>query len=136
MEICLLACLLACLLTNRNKKTMEIRRSRTLAVKILKNINEINPLYAKNIFPSKGNLKVRHNDIMVKRINTSRFGTQSLRSWSLTIWKYLPSNIKSEASIWTEVQMGYMHKPLNKKWFQYCRGFKAVTSQENVFIAP
>ena len=59
---------------------MKIKRSRTLAVKILKNINEINPLYAKNIFPPKGNLKVRHNDIMVKRINTSRFGTQSLRS--------------------------------------------------------
>ena len=59
---------------------MEIKRSRTLAVKILKNINEINPLYVKNIFPPKGNLKVRYNDIMVKRINTSRFGTQSLRS--------------------------------------------------------
>ena len=32
-----------------------------------------------NIFPAKENAKVRQNDIIVKRINTSRFGTQSLR---------------------------------------------------------
>ena len=76
------------LLLNSNKPTMEIRRLRTLAVEIFKTLNEINPPYMKNIFTPKENAKVRQNDIIVTRINTSRFGTQSLRS--------LGSNIKSE----------------------------------------
>ena len=53
---------------------MEIPRLRTLAVEIFKTLNEINPPLPKE------NAKVRQNDIIVKRINTSRFGTQSLRS--------------------------------------------------------
>ena len=77
---------------------MEIRRSRTLAAEIFKTLNEINPPYMKNIFTPKENAKVRQNDIIVKRINTSRFGTQSLRSLDPKTWNKLPSNIKSETS--------------------------------------
>ena len=65
------------LLRNSNKSTTEIRRLRTLAVKIFKFLNEINHPHMKNIFKPKENLKVRQNDIIVKRINTSRFGTES-----------------------------------------------------------
>ena len=84
------------LLRNSNKPTMEIRRLRTLAVEIFKTLNEINPPYMKNIFRPKENAKVRQNDIIVKRTNTSRFGAQSLRSLGPKIWNNLPSNIKSE----------------------------------------
>ena len=77
---------------------MEIQRLRTLAVEIVKTINEINPPYMKNIFTPKENAKVRQNDIIVKHINTSRFGTQSLRSLGPKVWNNLPSNIKSETS--------------------------------------
>ena len=59
------------LLCNSNKLTMEIGRLRTLAVKIFKTLNEINPPYMKNIFMPKENSKVRQNDIIVKCINTS-----------------------------------------------------------------
>ena len=52
----------------------------------------------KNIFTPKENEKVRQNDIIVKRINHNRFGTQSLRSLGPKIWKNLPSNLKSERS--------------------------------------
>ena len=59
---------------------MEIRRRlRTLAVEIFKTLNEINHPQVKNIFKPKENAKVRQNDFIVQRINTSRFGTQSLR---------------------------------------------------------
>ena len=34
----------------------------------------------KNIFTTKENSKVRQNDIIVKRINNRRFGTQSVSS--------------------------------------------------------
>ena len=62
--------------------TMEVRRLRALAVK--------------NIFTPKENSKVRQNDNTVNRINSSRFGTQSLKSVGLKIWNNLSSNIKSE----------------------------------------
>ena len=82
------------LLHNSNKPTVEIQRLRTLAVKIFKTLNEINPPYIKNIFTPKENAKVRQNDIIIKRINTSRFGTQSLRSVGPKIWNNLSSNQK------------------------------------------
>ena len=63
---------------------------RTLAVEIFKTLNEVNPPYMKNIFTPKEKCKLRQND-------TSRFGTQSLRSLGRKIWN-LPSNIKSETS--------------------------------------
>ena len=66
------------LLRNSSKPTMEIRRLWTLAVEIFKTLNEINPPYMKNIFSLKENAKVRQNGIIVKHVNTSRFGTQSL----------------------------------------------------------
>ena len=77
---------------------MEIRILRTLAVEIIKTLNEIKPPYMKNIFTPKENTKVRQNNIIVKHINTSRFGTQSLRSLGPIIWDNLLSNIKSETS--------------------------------------
>ena len=77
---------------------MEIGRLRTLAVEIFKTLNEINPPYMNHIFTPKENSKVRQNGIIVKRINTSRFSTQSLRSLGPKIWNNLPSNIKSETS--------------------------------------
>ena len=86
------------LFCNSSKPIMEIRRLRTLAVEISKTLNEINPPYMKNIITPKEKAKVRKNDIIVKRINTSRFGTQSLRSLGPKIWNNLPSNIKSETS--------------------------------------
>ena len=52
----------------------------------------------KNKFTTKENLKVRQNEIIVKLINTSRFGIQNLRSLGPKIWNNLPSNIKSEIS--------------------------------------
>ena len=77
---------------------MKIQRLITLAVQIYKILNEINPLYMKSIFTPKENSKVRQNDITVKGINASRFGTQSLRSLGQKIRNNLPSHIKSEIS--------------------------------------
>ena len=76
---------------------LEIQRLRTLAVEIFKILNEINPRYMKNIVTPNEISKV-WNNIMVNRINTRRFGNQSLRSLGPKIWHNLPSNIKSETS--------------------------------------
>ena len=71
---------------------MKIQRLIT-AVQIYKILNEINPLYMKNIFTPKENSKVRQNDITVKGINASRFGTQSLRPFGQKIRNNLLSEI-------------------------------------------
>ena len=52
----------------------------------------------KNIFTLKENTKVSKNDVIVKCINASRFGIQSLSSLGSKIWNNLPSNVKSETS--------------------------------------
>ena len=52
----------------------------------------------KNIFTPKENSNIRQNDIIVKRMNTSGFGTQSLRSLGTKLWNNLPSIIKSRTS--------------------------------------
>ena len=77
---------------------MEIRRLRTLAAEMLKTLNNINPPCMKNIFTPKEDSNVRQNDIIVKRITTSRFGTQSLKFLGPKIWNNMPSSIKSETS--------------------------------------
>ena len=64
----------------------------------LKTLNEINPPYRKIYSKVRQNSIVRQNDILVKRINTSSFGTQRLRSVGLKILNNLPSNVKSETS--------------------------------------
>ena len=51
-----------------------------------------------NIFTPKENTQVKKNDIIVKCINASRFGIQSLSSLGPKIWNNLPSNVKSEIS--------------------------------------
>ena len=73
------------LLRKSKKPTMEIRRLRILPVE-------------KNICTPKENSKVRQNDIIVKRINTSRLGTQSLRSKNMEqpATKYKIRNIVSD----------------------------------------
>ena len=52
----------------------------------------------KYIINAKENAKVRQNDIIDKRKNASRFGTQSLRSLGPKRWNNLPLNIKWETS--------------------------------------
>ena len=67
----------------------------------------------KPCFTPKENSEVRQNDITVKRVNTSRFGTQSSRFLGPKIWNNQPSNIKSEISF-----------PKFKEYIKTCLGPK------------
>ena len=77
----------------------------------------------KNIFRPKENAKVRPNDIIAKRINTSTLDTQSLWSLGRKIWNNLRLNIKSETSFpkfkeYIKIWLGpkcSMHKHANRK---------------------
>ena len=65
---------------------------------IFKTINDLNPIFMKEIFKSKTNPRVRPNDIIVKPRNTATFGDKSLMALGPKIWNSLPENIKSENS--------------------------------------
>ena len=50
----------------------------------------------KDFCTSKVKPKVQPNNIIVKRHNTTRYGTESLTTLGLQIWNNLPENIKSD----------------------------------------
>ena len=66
------------LLDKSGKPSMEIKRLRILATEIFKTINNLNPIFMKNIFTPKVNAKVRPNDIIVKTRNSATYGDKSL----------------------------------------------------------
>ena len=75
---------------------MNVKRMRILVTEIFKTVNNVNPSFMKDIFTSKVNPKVRPNNLIVKRHNTTKYGTKSLTTLSPHIWNTLPENIKSE----------------------------------------
>ena len=75
---------------------MNVKKMTILANEILPTINNLNPYFMKNIFTSKVNPKVRPNNLIVKRHNTTKYGTKSLTTLGTQIWNTLQENIKSE----------------------------------------
>ena len=55
---------------------------RILATEIFKTVNNLNPSFMKDIFTSKVNPKVQPNNLIVKRRNTTKYGTKSLTTLS------------------------------------------------------
>ena len=87
----------------KNKtSTMSAKRMRSLATEIYKTINNLNPPFMKEIFTPKVDPKVRPNDIIVKRHNTTKYGTKSLTTLGPQIWNSLPENIKSVMKMYTD----------------------------------
>ena len=75
---------------------MNVKGMRILVTEIFKTVSNVNPSFMKDIFTSKVNPKVRPNNLIVKRHNTTNYGTKSLTTLSPQIWNTLPENIKSE----------------------------------------
>ena len=77
---------------------MEIRPLRygCLALEIFKTVNNLNPYYMKEIFSKTTNLTHRPLDINFNQNNTTKYGSNSLRSLGPHIWNSLPSEIKKE----------------------------------------
>ena len=84
------------LLKKFGKATMEIKRLRCLALEIFKNVNNLNPYYMKDIFSKSTNLTHRPLDLNFNQNNTTKYGSNSLRSLGTHIWNSLPSEIKKE----------------------------------------
>jgi hypothetical protein len=88
------------LLAISHKCTMEVRRLRTLCLEVFKTINNMNPVYMKEIFLMPTN---RHSpryplNLAVPKPNQVTFGSRSIGALAPRIWNALPEHIKSSAN--------------------------------------
>ena len=91
------------LLTKTGKKFMSVYRLKSLCIEIFKTINNLNPIYMKDIFQlAITDRPVRqHNTHNLKKVSmrTTTFGTKSLTSLGPTIWNKLPAHLKSAENL-------------------------------------
>ena len=91
------------LLQKAGKETMKVNRLRSLCIEIYKSINNINPIYMKEIFKlRKTSRAVRSNyklNLDVPTINQASFGDKSVRYYGPKIWNLRPFHIKSSENL-------------------------------------
>ena len=75
---------------------MEIIRLRCVALEIFKTVINPHPYYMKEILSKTTNLTHRPLDINFNQNNTTKYGSNSLRSLGPHIWNSLPSEIKKK----------------------------------------
>ena len=86
---------------------MNIHRLKILCTEIYKTLQNLNPVYMKDIFQFRSNDRLARSQniyIKVPAVNYTRFGTKSLSSLGQKIW-----NLKSEESL-------EVFKIVIKKW--------------------
>ena len=98
------------LLDSTKSPTMEIKRLRTLAIEIFKTLNNLNPIFLRDIFYFSPYKTHKKYDIFVHKRNTSKYGDKSLRALGPHVWNSLPESIKSTNSI-------FVFKNYIKTWF-------------------
>ena len=91
--------------------SMEVKRMRYLCVEIYKTLNDLSPNYMKDIFQVQQSAysSRRPHNILVPRVNQTKFGTRSIRCEGARIWNHLPDSIKSAENL-------RMFKTLIKTW--------------------
>ena len=93
--------------------TTEVQRLRQLCIEIYKTLNNLNPVFMKEIFKKREfSVLPRENNkfnLEVVRSNQERFGTKSLRCIGPKVWNSLPSHIKQADSL-------VLFKKLIKQW--------------------
>ena len=91
------------LLHKSGKTTVNVRNLRNLCKEIFKSLNNLNPVFLKEIFYFKeSNRPVREKyklNLQIPKINQVRFGTKSLRGFGPKIWNIVPYHIKTSKNI-------------------------------------
>ena len=75
---------------------MEVKRLRTLAPRIFKTQNNMNPECLKEIFHETAFSMHRPLNLGVRENHTTKYGNKSLRCLGPHIWNSLPNEIKRE----------------------------------------
>ena len=75
--------------------SMETKRLRTMVYEIFKTLNNLNPVFMKDIFHYSPNVTHKKHNLYIHTQNTTKFGNKSPRAFGANIWKRLPEYIKS-----------------------------------------
>ena len=84
---------------------METKRIPTMVYEIFKTINNLNPVFMKDIFHYSPNVTRKKHNLYIHTQNTTKFGNKSLRAFGANIWNTLPEScsmpeyIKSTTSL-------------------------------------
>ena len=79
--------------------SMETKRLRRIVYEIFKTLNNLNPVFMKDIFHYSPNLTHKKHNLYIHTQNTARFESKSLRAFGANIWNTLPEHIKSTTSL-------------------------------------
>ena len=75
------------LLKKSDKSLMKVRRLRMMVLEILKNLNDLEPSFMKNLFNKRNNINRRKNDLIIHLRNSITFESNSLRYFGANVWK-------------------------------------------------
>ena len=75
---------------------MEVKRLRTLALKVFETQDNMNSEYMKEIIHKAVFLTHKALNLEVNKNHTTKYGNKSLRCLGPHIWNYLPNQIKKE----------------------------------------
>ena len=84
---------------------METKRLCTMVYEIFKTLNNLNPVFMKDIFHYSPNVTCKKHDLYIHTQNTTKFGNKSSRAFIANIWDTLPEScfmpeyIKSTSSL-------------------------------------
>ena len=87
------------LLEKSTSVSMETKRLRRIVYEIFKTLNNLNPVFMKDISHYSPNLTHKRHNLYIHTQNTTRFGNKSLRAFGANIWSTLPEHIKSTTSL-------------------------------------
>jgi len=87
------------LLEKSNKSTIGIRKLQILATEIFKTINNLNAPYMKEIFELNTIRNPERKMLMVKVIESKKYGTDSLRHMGPKIWNCLSPELKNTKNL-------------------------------------
>ena len=85
------------LLQISGKPTIEIRQMRVLATEIFKTINDLNPVYMKEIFTLNTNRNPERKKLIVNTQNTKKYGTDTRVFHFLEIFDFGSAHLSSVA---------------------------------------
>ena len=78
---------------------METKRLCMIVYEIFKTLNNLNPVFMKDVFHYSPNLTHKKHNLYIHTQDTTRFGNKSLKAFFANIWNTLPEHIKSTTSL-------------------------------------
>ena len=78
---------------------METKRLHMMVCEIFKTLNNLNPVFMKDIFHYSPNVTHKKHNLYIHTQNATKFGNKSLRAFGANIWNTFPEYIKSTSSL-------------------------------------